>query len=244
MASADNRIEHIGGGISVCVSKRHPFGTDSFLLSDFASPRRSETACDLGTGCGIVPLLWFRGDDAPKSAWAVDIQEEAVTLLGRSVTLSGLTGRLTPIRADLRALQGSLPHGGADLVTCNPPYYPAGSGQPSAGESDRIARHETMCTVDDVCAAAGYLLKYGGRLCLCHLPERLTDVLTAMRAHGIEPKRLRLVQQNAGDAPWLILAEGKRGAKPSLKVLPPLIMRENGGASPEMARIYRLYGKI
>lgn len=239
-----DRVEKVGGGVEVCTSARHTFGTDAFLLSDFAAPRRGETACDLGSGCGIVPFLWFRDEPTPACAWAVDIQPDAVELIRRSAARSGLSGRIHALEADLRKLRGKLPTGGFDLVTCNPPYNAAGTGVPSSVRSDLVARHETLCTLDDVCAAAENLLRFGGRLCLCQLPERLVDVLSAMRAHRIEPKCLRLVQQRAGDAPWLVLAEGKRGAKPHLKILPPLVMRDGDGPSEEMRRIYRYYGKV
>lgn len=239
-----HRIEKIGGGVEVVISERHTFGTDSFLLADFAAPRRLDTVCDLGSGCGIIPLLWLREPDAPATVWAVDIQEDAVEQMQQSARRSNLTERLQPLRADLRELRGRLPLGRFDLVTCNPPYNAAGTGIPSSQRSDLVARHETLCTIDDVCAAAEGLLRFGGRLCLCQLPERLVDVLSAMRAHRIEPKRLRMVQQRAASAPWLLLIEGKRGAKPHLQMDVPLIMREHDGPSAEMQRIYRYYGKV
>lgn len=238
------QVEHIGGGIEVLVSPQHMFGTDSLLLADFAAPRRRDIACDLCSGCGIIPLLWFReAETAPQAAWAIDIQPEAIRLMQQSVTRSALEGKLHPLYADLRQLKGELEPGSFSLVTCNPPYFRVGSGYLSDTDSGRIARHETMCIPDDFCTAAAYLLKSGGRLCICHLPERLTDVLCTMRLHHLEPKRLRFVQQTAGSAPWLFLVEGKRDAKPGLQLLAPLIMRENGAASPEMQRIHRLYGK-
>lgn len=239
------RIEQIGGRVEVLVSDRHTFGTDSLLLSDFAAPRRKDIACDLGSGCGIIPLLWFREPEtAPREAWSVDIQPEATEQVTQSIARSGLQDKLHPLNADLRKLKGKLSAGGFTLVTCNPPYFRVGSGQLSETDSDRIARHETKCTPDDFCATAAYLLGWGGRLCVCHLPERLTDVLYAMRTHDIEPKRLRFVQQTAEDAPWLLLCEGKRGAKPGLQVCAPLMMRKNGQPSAEMQRIHRLYGKL
>lgn len=236
--------EMVGGGIEVVVSAAHTFGTDSFLLSDFAAPRRADTVCDLGSGCGIVPLLWFREPSAPAAVWAVDVQRQAIEQMRLSVERSALAGRMHPLRADLRALRGVLPLGRFDLVTCNPPYNAAGAGIPSARGSDLVARHETMCTIDDICAAAEGLLRFGGRLCLCQLPGRLVDVLAGMRAHRIEPKRLRMVQQSAQAAPWLFLVEGKRGAKPHLRIEPPLIMRQDDAPTDEMRRIYRYYGKV
>lgn len=248
----EQQIERIGGGVDLYISEQHTFGTDAFLLSHFAAPRKRDLACDLGTGCGVVPLLWFREEEGPRLAYGLDIQPEAVVLLGKSVKESGLEDRVLPVLADLRAIgkRGSrkawpdFPAGEFTLVTCNPPYNAAGTGLLSEKLSDRVARHETLCTLDDVCAAAARLLRYGGRFCICHLPERLVDLMEAMRVHRLEPKRLRMVQQTADDAPWLVLVEAKLGAKPSLKVEKPLIMREDEGESDEMRYIYRMYGRV
>jgi tRNA1(Val) A37 N6-methylase TrmN6 len=242
--NALEQIEHLGGNVHLKISDAHRFGSDAMLLSDFAVTHKNDITCDLGSGCGVIPLLWFREENAPKTAYTVDIQSEAVGLVRESVKLSGLEGKVIPIEADLRELDGKLPLGAFDLVTCNPPYFLPGSGYASQTESDRIARHETMCTLEDVCKAASRLLKYGGRLCLCHVPARLADVITAMRDARIEPKRLRMVQNRANDPPWLILVEGKLGGKPSLRVEAPLVMREGDGPSEELSRIYRLYGKL
>lgn len=239
------RVELIGAGIEVCVSDRHTFGTDSLLLSDFSKPRRNDISCDLCSGCGIVPLLWFRDENHPKKAWCMDIQEEATALLSMSVERCGLSDKIAVLQSDLRKCRAQLAASSFSLITCNPPYFRVGSGFASSQASDLIARHETLCTLDDVCAAAEWLLKYGGRFCICHLPERLCDVLCVMREHCIEPKRLRFVQQTVQSAPWLVLVEGKRGAKPAIVIEPPLIMKDQAGdATMEMQRIHKLYGKI
>ena len=104
-----------------------------------------------------------------------------------------------------------------------------------------IARHEMLCTIDDVCRCAKKNLKFGGRLCICNRPERLCDIMTAMRASGIEPKRLRTVHKNPECPPWLILVEGKKGGKPFVQIEKPLYVRSaDGGNSAEMKRIYGL----
>jgi tRNA1(Val) A37 N6-methylase TrmN6 len=238
------QTEHLGNNIHLKISDAHRFGSDAMLLSDFAVPHKNDITCDLGSGCGVIPLLWFREEQHPKEAYTVDIQPEAVELVRESVHLSGLADSVIPVEADLRGPEGKLPLGAFDLVTCNPPYFLPGSGYESQAESDRIARHETLCTLEDVCKTAFRLLKYGGRMCLCHVPARLADVISAMRDVRIEPKRLRMVQNRANDPPWLILIEGKLGGKPSLKIEAPLIMREGDEPSPELSRIYRMYGKL
>ena len=123
--------------------------------------------------------------------------------------------------ADLRALQDVLPAGAFSLVTCNPPYKAAGRGLLSEAPGARTARHETDCTLEDVCAAASRLLRFGGRLCICQRPERLADAVCAMRAHGLEPKRLCMVQHSAAHAPWLFLLEARHGGRPSMTIEPP-----------------------
>jgi tRNA1(Val) A37 N6-methylase TrmN6 len=214
-------IENLGGGISLWVSAAHTFGTDALLLSQFAAPKERERTCDLCAGCGIIPLLWFREGSGPAEAVAVDIQKEAVELMAKSKELSHLD-RFHPLEADLRALDGLLPRESFDRVTCNPPYYRRGSGHESGEASARAARHETLCSLDDVVTAAGKLLRFGGSCCLCHLPERLVDVLTTLRAHNLEPKRLQFCQSSENKAPWLFLVEAKKGAKPHLRVEKPL----------------------
>ncbi len=227
------------GELSLCVSAEHKFGTDAFLLSDFAAPRRRDAACDLGTGCGIVVLCWYRTPDTrPRHSTCVDIQPQAIRQLTTTLEKNTLSDEITPICADLKELGALLPAGSMDVVTCNPPYKSGGRGILSETASDQIARHETLCTIGDICTAAARLLKYGGRLCICQRPERLPDVMEAMRQNGIEPKRLRFVQQREHTAPWLFLLEGRRGGKPFLQVEAPLIIEGPGGFSPEMLRIY------
>ena len=239
--------EDLGSGLEICISREHRFGTDAFLLSDFATPLRKDTALDLCSGCGIVALLWFReGKDKPALVETLEIAPEAVklqTLTLASATSSSLANaQFTPVCGDLLEAKSLFEHGRFSLVTCNPPYFAAGVGLLSAGDSAQLARHESGATIEAVCAAARHLLKYSGRFCLCHRPERLPDVLGAMRAQGIEPKRLRFVQQHEASAPWLFLVEGRRGAKPSLKVLPPLIIEKPGGGFTD--EVLKIYNKI
>lgn len=237
--------EKVGGEINICVSPEHTFGTDSFLLSYYAKPKNKDTVCDLGTGCGIIPLLWFREkESSPKLAYAVDIQPQAIEQMKITKENSNLGDNFVPIHADLKNIREHIPAGSVDVVTCNPPYKAEGTGIISESHSEKIARHETLCTINDVCAASNWLLRTGGKLFICQLPERLVDVVTAMRENGIEPKRIRFVQNSFDSAPWLFLIEGRRNGNPFLKIDPPLIMRENGKSTEEMDKIYGMYGKV
>ncbi len=220
--SLETRIEPLGNGMQICVSDSHTFGTDAILLANFAAIKRKDKACDMGTGCGIIPLIWCKGQT--NSITAVDIQPAAINQLNESIALNSLEGRIVPVNCDLRFLKDVLPFGSYDLVTMNPPYKPVGAGIESLSEAEKIARHEVMCTVDDAVSAAAKLLKFGGRFCMCHRPERLCDIIVSMRQGGIEVKRIRFVTQKADTAPWLVLVEGKRGSKSSVTVEKNLVM--------------------
>ncbi|SFX54625.1 tRNA1(Val) (adenine(37)-N6)-methyltransferase [Ruminococcus sp. XPD3002] len=230
------KYEKLTDKIYVCASSDHRFGTDAFLLADFSQYRQKDKACDLGTGCGIIPLI-MQKYRPPQVTYAVDIQEGAIEQLRLGLEKSETSG-IVPICADLKELWEDAPIGQLDLVTCNPPYKVNNAGFQSVITAQKIARHEILCTIDDVCAAAKKLLKYGGRLCVCNRPERLSDVIFAMKNNDIEPKRLRFVSKNPDEAPWLFLIEGKKGSKPFMKVEPQLYIRSENGFTEELQRIY------
>ncbi len=224
----DEKIEPLGNNMQIIVSEAHTFGTDAVLLSNFANIKRKDVSCDMGTGCGIIPLIWCKGDT--NKVFAIDIQSKAITQLNKSIQLNSLEGRITAINCDLRSLKGVLPFGEFDLVTMNPPYKPVGTGIESVAECERIARHEVTCNIDDAVSAAAKLLKFGGRFCMCHRPERLCDIIVSMRLGGIEVKRIRFVCEKVNKAPWLVLVEGKRGSKSSVIVEKNLIMKNDDGS--------------
>lgn len=229
-------FEKLTDKIYVCASSEHRFGTDAFLLADFCGYRMKDKVCDLGTGCGIIPLI-MQKNKPPQITYAVDIQESAVAQLRMGLEKSEISG-IVPICADLKELWENAPLGQLDLVTCNPPYKAANAGFESTIDAQRIARHEIMCNINDVCEAGEKLLKFGGRLCICNRPERLSDVIFAMKNHKIEPKRLRFVSKNPQEAPWLFLIEGKKGSKPFMRVEPQLYIRSENGFSEELKKIY------
>jgi tRNA1(Val) A37 N6-methylase TrmN6 len=235
--------EYLGSGITAVISQEHGFGTDALLLACFASPKSVDRICDLGTGCGIIPLLWCR-DKREGLITAVDIQRSACEQVNRAIEINSLQGKLETINADLRELKGVLPLGVFDLVTMNPPYNAANAGMKiSSDDAACIARHEVMCSLADVMRAASSLLRFGGRFCLCHRPERLCDIFCLMREYSIEPKRLRLVCHRESTAPWLVLVEGRKGGRHGMKIEPPLIIMDGNDYSNEMKSIYSEYEK-
>lgn len=234
------RKEYLGAGITAFVSDSHIFGTDAVLLADFAAPSKKARCCDLGSGCGIIPLLWCKKETGKITA--VEIQPLAVEQINAAIEFDSLSERLEAVNADLRELKGKVPFGCFDVVTMNPPYKASGAGIESRSGADKIARHETMCSLSDVCAAAKKLLNFGGRLCMCIRPERLCELFCEMRAAGIEPKRLRLVSKLPGKAPWLALVEGRRGGRSGMTVEPELfVYGDSGEYSDEMKKIYGDY---
>ena len=227
------------GGFLINVSKHHTFGTDAVLLSRFAAAKNSDTLCDLGTGCGIIALLMLC-DGNLKAAYGVDISKEAISLCQKTKEELNLEN-FFPLCSDLKDLKGKLPFGEFSLVTCNPPYKAAGAGIVNPDSVDRTARHETECTLDDILEVSAKLLSFGGRLCMCHRPERTAELLEKMRKHKIEPKKMRFVAQRKGEEPWLILVEGKRGGKTGMRISDTLYVEENGTLSEEMLKIYGKY---
>lgn len=232
-------IEELGCGIKLVVSKQHTFGTDALILAYFASPKKYDTACDFGSGCGIIPFLWLR-DEKCKSVTAVEIQENGCNQMNRSLSLNG-TDKITVLHRDLKELN-DLSAGSFDLVTMNPPYKGADCGIKNDDECSRLARHETACNIGDIAKSASRLLRFGGKFCICHRPERVFDAMTAMRSNGIEPKVLRFVSKRGNTQPWLVLIEGRRGGKNGLKVEKPLIVEKPDGTyTDEMLLITEKY---
>lgn len=233
------RKEYLGGGITAFISAEHGFGTDAVLLADFASPSKKSRCCDMGTGCGIIPLLWCRGQCGKITC--IDIQQQAVEQVKCAIEENSLEDRLTVINSDIRELKGKLPFGEFDIVTMNPPYKAEGSGIESTSEADRIARHGIECTLEDMCFAASKLLKYSGRFCVCLRPERTAELFRAMQKYSIEPKRLRFVSKHHGSVPWLVLCEGRLGGKPGMTVEPQFAVYDGNEYSPAMKEIYADY---
>lgn len=242
MLKPGEHFEPLGNGISVIVSEENHFSTDTILLANFAAPKKHEKVIELGSGCGAISLIWCR-NTPPKAITSVEIQPQGADMLKRSVEYNKLSDRITVINGDLRSLKGLVEFGSFDMVAMNPPYKIGGGGIVNPDRQKQIARHETECTLDDITGTAARLLRFGGRFCICQRPERLTDVLLSMRNAGIEPKKLRLVQQRKDKAPKLFLAEGKRGGNPGgLVTLPTLLIEgDNFELSSEMIDIYGDY---
>ena len=214
------------------------FGTDSVLLADFAAPRRRERAAALGCGNGAIALL-LAGHRADLTVDAVEIQPEMAEMAARSVRLNGLEDRVRVHCGDMRAAWEQIGREACSLAVCNPPYGARGRALTSAGEAERIARHEGDLSPDDVAASAAALLKFGGRFCAVYPAGRAFELMSAMERKNLAPKRIRSVHATARRAPKLVLVEGVKGGGSGLNWLPPLILyEEDGSTSAEWKRIY------
>ena len=234
-------FERLSDDVKIAVSADHTFGTDAVILAYFASPKRKDKAIDMGSGCGIIPFLWLR-DKEQSPVHCLDIQQNAIEQINYSIKENSFEERLFPHLCDLRKINDEFKAESFTLVTMNPPYKPVNTGFESLSESARIARHEVCCNIEDAVKAASYLLTYSGRFCMCHRPERLVDALCIMREYKLEPKRLRFVFDKEGEEPFLFLVEGKKGAKPFLRVEAPLIIKNKESKfTDEMLKVYGSY---
>jgi tRNA1(Val) A37 N6-methylase TrmN6 len=241
MASREERTEALAKNLHIYVSEAHIFTSDAIVLASFCAPRHKDKCCDLGTGNGIIPLLWHR-DFRPKEIVGVELSESAIELLNKTLKENNLEEYIKPVHCDLRALKGVLPNEYYDIVSINPPYKKLGTGIVNEGEDYKNARHEFTCTLEDASKAASLLLKFGGRFCICQRPERLPDIFDAMRKFKIEPKSMREVIQRTGKEPSLVLVEGKKGSAPGFRIQAPLILEdENGEYTDEAKELFLSY---
>lgn len=239
MRAHGETLEDLGGGLRVFTARGRTFGIDALLLADFADCERSGRACDLGTGCGVLPLLLSRKFTGLRID-AAEINAEASDAARRSTALCGLSGTVTVLTGDYRT-PAFLPAGCYGLVVCNPPFFKSGSGGQSSDPAQRAARHETCAAFGEIAAVAASLLRNGGRFCFCQLPERLPEVFAALRENGLEPKCLRFAQHDAGHAPFLFLCDARKNVLPGLYTAPALLLRSENGPSAELLRIYGQY---
>lgn len=215
------------------------FGIDAVLLAHFAKvTKKDQQILDIGTGTGIIPILMHAIYQKGKYT-GIDIQEEMVEMANRSLRLNELTEDIKIKHIDVKTIKGHFEGHSLDLVTTNPPYMKGTNGLKNEHPSKAIARHEVLCTLEDIIAAAGYVLKVKGKLCMIHRPQRLVDIICAMRANNIEPKRLRMVYPKPGQAPTMVLIEGIKGGNSEMRVEKPLIVyNEDGTHTDEIYEIY------
>jgi tRNA1Val (adenine37-N6)-methyltransferase len=234
------RVDDLGrGGLRIIQHpERFPFGMDPVLLAHFARVRKRDRVLDLGTGCGIVPLL-LAGRHPEARIVGLELQPGTADMAQRSVLLNGLQERVRIDCGDYRNVAELYGYGTFDVVTFNPPYREPDTGYISPSEFRATARHAVTGTLADAIGAAAVAVKFGGRVAIVFLAERLTDLVVALRQHRLEPKRLRLIHPREGRPANLLLLEAVKGGGPGLKAEPPLIVYGEGQAyTPELEAIY------
>ena len=222
-------------------SERFQFGIDAVLLADFACKglKAGESVIDLGTGTGIIPLLMAKGCEAAAFT-GLEVQKDSADMAAQSVALNALEGRIKIINGDLKDAGKLFPRHSFNVVTCNPPYMIDAHGKGNELDALTIARHEVLCTLEDVVAAADSLLATHGRFFMIHRPFRLPEIFSSLEKHKMEMKRMRLIQPFAGKEPNMVLIEARKNAKRRLTIEPPLVVRNDDGQYT--AEIRQIYG--
>ena len=218
------------------------FGMDAVLLSDFANVKRGGRALDLGTGTGIIPIL-MAAKTQGEHFTGLEISMTSADMARRSVELNGLDQRIAIVQGDIKEAGELFAPASFDTVTSNPPYMIGKHGLVNPDIEKAAARHEILCTLDDVVRAAAKLVKPGGHFYMVHRPFRLAEIICTMSAYKLEPKRMKLVYPYADKEPNMVLLEAVRGGRSRMTVEKPLIVYEKPGVyTKDIIEIYG-YGK-
>ena len=211
---------------------QHPgkfcFGMDAVLISNFARVKRGERALDLGTGTGIIPILLTAKTEG-KDFVGLEIQEESADMARSSVVHNHLEDKVKIVTGDIKEAADIFGPVSFDVITVNPPYMIGQHGIANESDTKAIARHEVLCTLDDVLRESAKLLKPKGRFYMVHRPFRLAEIFSKMVTVGIEPKRMRMVHPFIEKEPNMVLIEGLRGGNSRMTVDPPLIVYKEVG---------------
>lgn len=223
---------------------QHPgkfcFGMDAVLLSNFARVKKGERVLDLGTGTGIIPILLTAKTQGEKFV-GLEIQEESADMARRSAMHNRLEHKVEIITGDIKEAATIFGPASFDVITTNPPYMIGNHGIANALDTKAIARHEVLCTLDDILRESAKLLRPGGRFFMVHRPFRLAEILSKMVGVKIEPKRMRMVHPFIDKEPNMVLIEGMRGGNSRMTVERPLIVyKETGVYSDELLGEYGL----
>ena len=215
------------------------FGMDAVLLSGFAKVKKGERALDLGTGTGIIPILLEAKTEGEHFS-ALEIQEESAEMAKRSASLNGLQDKIKIVTGDIKV--ASQIFGGAtfDVVTTNPPYMNDNHGLKNPELPKAIARHEVLCSLDDVIREASKVLKPGGRFYMVHRPHRLVEIINTLTSYKLEPKRIKMVHPYIDREANMVLIEAVRGGKSMVKLEKPLVVYKKPGVYTD--EIYDIYG--
>ncbi len=237
--SQDERLDYINEDLSLIQLKRGlTFGTDAYLLAAFVKEKAGRGA-DLGSGTGVASLLCL-SKNKTSYMYAAEIQPYYAELINRNAKLNVLCEKLSVFSGDIRTFSQKDTEGELDIVISNPPYMKADGGFGTKSEEMNIARRELNGTIDDFCACASRLLKFGGLFYTVYRPDRLIDLICALRGASLEPKKLITVYPDEDSKPCLVLCEAKKGAQSAVTMSKPLIIYKKGTRdyTDDMDKVY------
>lgn len=220
-------------------SHKFCFGMDAVLLSGFAKVRPGERVLDLGTGTGIIPIL-LRGKTPGRDFTGLEIQEESADMARRSVAYNHLEDSISIVTGDIKEAAALFGAASFDVVTCNPPYMTGSHGLVNPEMPKAIARHEILCSLEDVVRETAKVLRPGGRFYMVHRPFRLAEIMSLLVRYRLEPKRMRLVYPFVDKEPNMVLLEALQGGRSRITVEKPLIVYKEQGVYTD--EIYDIYG--
>ncbi len=204
------------------------FSIDSILLASHADPRTGDKVLDLGTGCGIIPLILAYHEPNLK-IFGIEVQKELADIAGSNVEENHMDDIITILCKDMKELKNDMISGPVDLVVSNPPYRKAESGRINPDMQRAVAKHEIKVSLDDITATVRRVLRTAGRFVIIYSAERITDLLTRLRSAGIEPKFLRMIHSGIKTEAKMVMVEGIKGGRPAVKIGPPLIIYDEKG---------------
>ena len=221
----NERIDYVNDKLSL-IQKTDglTFGTDALLLAGYINGKH-KSGVEIGGGSGIISMLLLTREKVG-TVNCIEVQEEYAALIGRNAELNSLSDRLTPVCSDVRDYK---PSEECDVVFTNPPYMKSTSGAHNERTAKTVARHEIFGDIRDFCHAGARLLKFGGTFAVVYRPDRLIDLIAAMRGEGVEPKRMTFVHADMDSEPSMVLIEGKKGGKSGLLLTKPLIIYKDKG---------------
>lgn len=236
------RVDDLQNGYYVIQNpQKFCFGMDAVLLSGFAKIKKDEHVLDMGTGTGIIPVL-LKAKTPGGHFTGLEIQEECAEMAQRSVAMNQLEDRVKIVQGDIKEAADIFGAASFDVVTCNPPYMIGQHGLTNPHMPKAIARHEILCTLEDVISQGARVLKDRGRFYMVHRPFRLVEIMNVMTKYKLEPKRMRLVYPYVDREPNMVLIEALKGGNSRIQVEPPLVVYEKPGVYTKT--ILEIYGKV
>lgn len=241
LVKENERVDDLQNGYYIIQDpEKFCFGMDAVLLSGFSRIKKSETVFDMCTGTGIIPVL-LAAKTQGKSFIGMEIQEECAEMAKRSIAYNHLEDRVQVIQGDIREAAQRFGAASFHVVTCNPPYMIGKHGLKNTYVPKAIARHEILCTLEDVVSQAARILTDNGRFYMVHRPFRLAEIMSVLTKYKLEPKRMQLVYPYIDREPNMVLVEARKGGNPRITVERPLIVYERPGVYTK--EILEIYGK-